>query len=77
MGDDRGVAAIRPRHHPDDVTSAAKSRQRPMPGIAGVVPRPTHASWIIHRPIPAASWIIHRTFSARRRPHDPAIPAAS
>jgi hypothetical protein len=46
-----------------------------MPGIAGVVPRPTHASWIIHRPIiaascpamrtiPAAPWIINRAIIA-------------
>jgi hypothetical protein len=37
-----------------------------MPGIAGVVPRPTHASWSIDPTIPAASWSI-----------DPTIPAAS
>jgi hypothetical protein len=53
---DRGVVAIRPRHHPDDVTSVAKPHQRPMPGIAGVVPWPTlHAPRIDPRTIPAAS----------------------
>jgi hypothetical protein len=66
MGDDRGVAPPRPRHHPDDATSMAKPHKRPLPGIAGVRPWPTHAPRIDPRTIPAARWII-----------DPTIPAAS
>jgi hypothetical protein len=48
-----------------------------MPGIAGVVPWPTHARWIIDRPIPAASWIIDRAIPAASWIIDRAILAAS
>jgi hypothetical protein len=81
MAVDRGVVPIGSRHHPDDVTSVARPHKRLMPGIAGVVPRPTHRV-VDHRPSDPRRVVDHRPHDPhrvvdhrppdphRRRPHD-------
>ena len=56
----------RPRFAAIDPRDVANDHRFPDPwgGSIGVAPRPTHASWIIDRPIPAASWIIDRPHPA-------------
>jgi hypothetical protein len=74
MGDDPGVVRRRYDHHPDDVTSVARPHQRSMPGIAGVVPRPTHRV-VIRDPPDARRVVIRGPPDPRRvvirRPPDP------
>ena len=79
-----GVMTRTDRHHvpyrrpsiPRDVANPHRFTD-PWGGSIGVAPWPTHAWWIIDRPIPAASWIIDTTIPAASWSSIRPIPAAS
>jgi hypothetical protein len=84
MGDDRGVVAIRTRHHPMMPRQWQDPINGPCRASQGWCLGPPTPSWIIDRPIPAAWWIIDRAIPIvvirephnprRRRPHDRPLP---
>jgi hypothetical protein len=77
MGDDRGVVARRPRHHPDDATLVAKSHNGPCRASQGWCRRSADLGFerSESQEVDGAQAIIRPTHGMR--PHDRPIPAAS